>query len=158
MTLGSTSPQNKIFDINCLSSTLCLDCILWQRFSSLIDPSHIQPFTHSYIACSTLSITHRCRQGQFRVQVLAQGHFSMRTGGAGDQSTDLLVSGRPTLPPEPQIFFIVCFAQAQLCYLLIVNCTVTSLWSLMTYWHHNVLSVLTWKSVSSDASVLFLVS
>ena len=36
------------------------------------------------------------------VQYLAQGHFGMRTGGAGDQTTDLLVSGQTALPPKPQ--------------------------------------------------------
>lgn len=37
-----------------------------------------------------------------RVQHLAQGHFNMQTRGVGDQTTDLLVSRQPTLPPEQQ--------------------------------------------------------
>ncbi len=38
---------------------------------------------------------------------LAQGHFDMRTGGARDQTADLLISGQPALPPEPQLPFLV---------------------------------------------------
>lgn len=35
---------------------------------------------------------------QFGVH-LAQGHFDMKTGGAGNQTTDHLISGSPALPP-----------------------------------------------------------
>lgn len=38
----------------------------------------------------------------FWVQNLAQGHFSMKTGGGGDQPTSLLIRGRYTALLEPQ--------------------------------------------------------
>ena len=41
-------------------------------------------------------------QEQFGVKYLAQGHIDTRTGGAGNRTTDLPISGRPALPPEPQ--------------------------------------------------------
>ncbi len=37
----------------------------------------------------------------------AQGHFDMRTGGAGVQDTDLSISGRPALPSEPQLPYLI---------------------------------------------------
>lgn len=40
---------------------------------------------------------------QFRVQYLAQGHFDMQTGGTSVHTTELLISGQPTLPLEPQL-------------------------------------------------------
>lgn len=39
---------------------------------------------------------------QFRVWYLAQEYFNMQTGGAGDQTTDLLTGRPPTLPAEVQ--------------------------------------------------------
>ena len=42
-------------------------------------------------------------QGAIR-QRLAQGHINMRIGGAGDRTTDLMISGWPALPPEPPDF------------------------------------------------------
>lgn len=48
--------------------------------------------------------THRKQNGgQFRVQYLAQGHLDTQTGGAGDQTTNLLISGRTAVPPEPRL-------------------------------------------------------
>ena len=46
-----------------------------------------------------------CHREQFGVQYLAQGHFDMWTGGAGNRTTDLLISGPLVLalPPEPQL-------------------------------------------------------
>ena len=38
----------------------------------------------------------------FGVQCLAQGHFNIGIGGDWDQTTELLISGRPALPLEPQ--------------------------------------------------------
>ena len=32
---------------------------------------------------------------------LAQGHLAARLGGAGDRTSDLPVTSRPALPPEP---------------------------------------------------------
>ena len=40
--------------------------------------------------------------GAISYHCLAQGHFSMWTGQAGNQTTDPLISVRPTLSPEPQ--------------------------------------------------------
>ncbi len=39
---------------------------------------------------------------QFGVQYLAQRHFSIQKGGAGDQTTNVLQNGRPTQPSEQQ--------------------------------------------------------
>ena len=43
-------------------------------------------------------------QGQWGVQYLAKGHSGMQTGGAGDQTTGLLVGDG--LSPEPQLTYI----------------------------------------------------
>ena len=51
--------------------------------------SHHTSLTHSW---------HRC-QGQFRAQCLVQGHGGLWTGGARNQTIDL-VWGRPALPPD----------------------------------------------------------
>ena len=42
-------------------------------------------------------------QEQFGVKYLTKGHIDMKTGGARNRTTDLPVSGRPALPPEPQL-------------------------------------------------------
>lgn len=35
-------------------------------------------------------------------QYLAQGQFDMQPEGSGDRAAKLPISGRPSLPPEPQ--------------------------------------------------------
>lgn len=79
--------------------------------TSLILPlleTNIHPFTHTFmqleantfvldLGIRTHSITN---WGQVWIQCLTHGHLDMWTGGAGDQQTELLVSGKPTLPPE----------------------------------------------------------
>lgn len=69
--------------------------------------------------------------GAIRGRYLAQEHTDMWTGGARNQTADLLASGRPTLPPDPsrpptassQNFYVVfkpllyesCFRVVLLC-------------------------------------------
>lgn len=56
-------------------------------------------YTYSLFFTHTHSHTLVIHWGIFRaqyLQYLAQGHFDMRNGGAGDRTTDLSVSGRPT--------------------------------------------------------------
>ena len=40
--------------------------------------------------------------GAVRVRRLAQGHLNTQLGGAGDRTSDLLVTSQRALPPEPQ--------------------------------------------------------
>ena len=50
------------------------------------------------ISVETISMT-----GVIWVQYLAQEHFNIWTGGAGNQTINLQISGRPALPPESQL-------------------------------------------------------
>ena len=50
-----------------------------------------QSHTHSYSA--SISSTLLFYEAQFRVQHLAQGHFSMQMGKTGDRTADLQVGG-----------------------------------------------------------------
>ena len=55
-----------------------------------------QSHTHSYSA--SISSTLLFYEGQFRVQHLARGHFSMQMGKTGDRTADLQVGGQPLYP------------------------------------------------------------
>ena len=44
------------------------------------------------------------------MQYLAQGHFNVLAGEPGDRNTDLLISGRPALPPKPGFLYSVAAA------------------------------------------------
>lgn len=57
------------------------------------EPWHQVTFTHIFIDS---------HQGRFRIKRLAQGHIGTRTGGAGDETIDILASGLPSAPPEPR--------------------------------------------------------
>ena len=53
----------------------------------------IHPFTHTLMAVSYHARCWPDHREQFGVQYLAKGHFDMQTGGAGDQTSDLLIRG-----------------------------------------------------------------
>lgn len=69
----------------------------------LYSTCHINPFTHAFIQRCNLHFffcrVHTLPEEPSEVKCLTKGHFSIQTGGSGDQITGLLVSG---LPPEPQ--------------------------------------------------------
>lgn len=67
-----------------------------QRFSGLLTLQYLSDSpiqTHSYLV-------HR---EQFGVHYLAQGDLDMQLGGAGIQTSDLLITRRPAIPPELQL-------------------------------------------------------
>lgn len=69
---------------------------------------HLQLIAGGYSTKSSSSYTHIHRNGtairsNLDVQYLARGHFDRETRGAGDRTTDLLISGRPALPFELQL-------------------------------------------------------
>ena len=76
---------------------------------------HKKPQTHGWLGSphlNTLSIAiHLSSLEHFRVQFLAQGHTDLQAEGARDQTADLLVSGRPALPPEPLGASFMCIIQ-----------------------------------------------
>ena len=75
----------------CRASSCFINSLKWFTVQAIFTHSH----THS---CSVYTAVSR----EFEVQYLAQGHFGMQTGGAGDRTTNILVSGRLPLLPEPQ--------------------------------------------------------
>ena len=70
----------------------------------------IQPFTFTFIhwwqrlPCKVPT----AHQEQFGVQYLAQGFFDMQLGEAGIQTSNLRITRRPALPPEPQQPSLYC--------------------------------------------------
>lgn len=68
------------------------------KSSPLINP--LTPMAESYhVRCFP---DHREQFGTVWVWCLAQGHFDIWTGAAGDWTANTTISGRPTLSPEPQ--------------------------------------------------------
>lgn len=60
-----------------------------------------QRLTHPITHTNEGKLPHRVMaqsSGALRVQSLAQGHFDMRTGGAGDRTPNPVVNEQPTLP------------------------------------------------------------
>jgi hypothetical protein len=75
-----------------------------QRFSNQCPALYYLTFTHS----CTHSHRRRCQPCEataslsraVRVRCLAQGHLDTQLGGAGDQTSNLLVTSQPALPPD----------------------------------------------------------
>lgn len=58
------------------------------------------PAAHSPIHTMMLASCHAgCWHNHREQFVVTQGHFDMWTGGIGDRTTSLLISGQPALPP-----------------------------------------------------------
>ena len=95
--------------------------VFWPLKALLHYESHSPIHTHSYAewvqglpckvpTCPSEETNHshtfihwwHSHQEQFGVKYLAQGHIGMWTGGAGNRTVDLPISGWPALPPEPQ--------------------------------------------------------
>ena len=87
---------------------------------------HSRPLADAFIESDLQrlihTLTHRRRRqprrataswsGAVRVSCLAQGHLETRLGGAGDRTSDLLVTSRHALPPEqsrPQVLLTVFY-------------------------------------------------
>ena len=70
------------------------------RSKLLYSTCEIQPFTHTH----THTFIHWWQRyySSGGVQFLAQGHFDMQLGGAGIQTSNLQITRRPALLPEPQ--------------------------------------------------------
>ena len=80
-------------------------------------------FTHSHT--HRLTLTYGCQtamcwpahQEQHGVQCLAQGHVDIRPAGIGNQTTNLAINRRPSLPPEPLLRVIpLCGMTVQMCH------------------------------------------
>ena len=59
---------------------------------------HSPIHTHIHSLMAVAAMQGAAHQEQFVVQYLAQGHFNMQTGGAGNRTANLPISGRPALP------------------------------------------------------------
>jgi len=71
--------------------------IHWEYSGEQSTPASTLPHSHTNGGIKLCLPTHWRQCG---VQCLAQGHFDMWTGGAGIQTADLSIIGRPALPPE----------------------------------------------------------
>lgn len=81
-----------------MTTPSALHCRPHSPIHTLMLPTHPSDgTTHSY------TFTHRwysCRE-QFEVKYVTQGHSDMRTGDDRNQTTDLSITERPSLRPQP---------------------------------------------------------
>lgn len=67
--------------------------------------THLPNHTHTHLYTDGGGCYAECQnvyQEHFRLKYLDQGHVDMRTGGAGNPTSGLPISERPTLKPEPE--------------------------------------------------------
>lgn len=86
-------------------SRLVLKVLFWALFTT----SHIHPFAHTFMQHFFLSLVKLPHTPSHYSGFQYPAHFSMHTGGAGDQSTNFPRGGRPQLSILGSYGYIFCF-------------------------------------------------